>query len=489
MSTKRKTSVFVLVATVIASAFSPAWCQDWEQGYEDARKSQGALGFQKAAQYHQAGDLVSAIKLYKQALGHDPRNKNAHYYLALAYDQVGDEQNASLEFKNALNIDYNFIQCRNSYGEFLRKHGDREGARNQFTECIKINPRFPDAYYHLGQILQEKGDLNSAISAYETATQLKPDYFEAKRDLGLAIYERSESTDISQALDKLLEAAKLVPNNPMIHHHLGVIYCADGKLDDAESEFRQALMIDPQIPGAHFELAKLRYLRGDLDRSIVEIREGEKANAAYVESKKYPRMDPLATKKLLALSLEYRGRKAEAVDVWKELKPLMGTSPIPQQHIIALERELKRGVRKSKKGAPVFNPEEYDALISKGQRLYDDGELEAAQQAFVQAAQMNPQGFEAMQNWGTCMEAAGDLNGAMAKYQAAMALKPTFDGAYYNIAYVLEKLNLPAEAGLMYQKFHEIAGRYPYDPKHIVSLQQDDARQRARQEQIRRRGY
>ena len=77
----------------------------------------------------------------------------------------------------------------------------------------------------------------------------------------------------------------------------------------------------------------------------------------------------------------------------------------------------------------------------------------------------------------------------MTEYKKGMAILPTFDGVYYNIAQLLEKLSLPADAGLMYQRFHEIAGKYPYDPKHIVSLQQEDARRRSREQQIRERGY
>jgi hypothetical protein len=41
----------------------------------------------------------------------------------------------------------------------------------------------------------------------------------------------------------------------------------------------------------------------------------------------------------------------------------------------------------------------------------------------------------------------------------------------------------------MYQKFHDIAGRYPYDPRHIVMLQQDQVREKARNEQLKKRGY
>src|SRR5262249_13745761 len=118
-----------------------------------------------------------------------------------------------------------------------------------------------------------------------------------------------------------------------------------------------------------------------------------------------------------------------------------------------------------------------------------NGEIEQAKSTFAHVLQLNPDSFEANQNLGLLAEATGDLNGAMEQYKRGMALLPKFDGVYYNMAYLLEKLSLPADAGLMYQRFHEIAGKYTYDPKHIVGLQQEDARQRAKEQEIRQRGY
>lgn len=483
-----RASVLLLALGVTITASQPAgFSQDWDQ-MGDARKSNAFMLYQKAMQLHQSGDMGAAIEAYKQSLSFDPANKFAYYYLAMAYTQTGNDEAAIMQFKNALNHDYNFIDCRNSYGELLMRTGEREYAQKQFVECIKINPKYPNAYYHLGQIFQQKGNLKDAIEAYETATRLKPDYYEAQRDLGLAIYERAEATDISQAMDKLLVAARLMPDNPMIHYHLGNIYSADGKLDEAEAEFRKALMIDPQLAAAHWELARLRYYRGDPNRALQEIKEAERINPTYGENKKYPKVDPLLLKQVAAVCLETTDKLVPAVEAWKELSAMMGTNPMPREHVSNLERDLKHGARRKPK-QPAFDPEEIDALVAKGQRQYDDGDLDGARASFQRALELNPQSYEAMQNLGECLEAEGDLNSALAKYQAAITLKPNFDGAYYNLAYLLEKLNLPAEAGMQYQKFHEIAGRYPYDPKHIVALQQEDARQRAKQEAVRRRGY
>ena len=126
------------------------------------------------------------------------------------------------------------------------------------------------------------------------------------------------------------------------------------------------------------------------------------------------------------------------------------------------------------------DPEEIRALISAGIHDTEQGSLDTAKQAFAKATELDPKSFIAWQNYGALLEAEGDLQGAAAKYQAALDLRPKYDGLYYNMAYLLEKLHMGNDAGQWYRRFHELAGKFPYDPKHIVSLQQNLAREAAR---------
>jgi tetratricopeptide (TPR) repeat protein len=232
----------------------------------------------------------------------------------------------------------------------------------------------------------------------------------------------------------------------------------------------------------------LRYLRGDPDRCIGELTQAQKINPLYTDDHNYPKVDLLQVKKELASSFEVKGKLEDAVDNYKDVASMERQNQGTLKHVSELIKELKSEAhRHGKPGA--FDPQEVQALINKGISQSEDGEIEAAKHSFERALELNPKCYEAVQAIGSLLEATGDLNGAMAKYQAAMVLKPEFDGAVYNMAYVLEKANLPSDAGAMYQKFHEMAGRYPYDPKHIVSLQQEDVRERARKEQIKKRGY
>ncbi len=460
-----------------------------ESSESESDKAEAFLLYQKAFQAFQASDNATCLNLCKRAIPLDPRNKELHHLEALAFSEEGDIANARSSFQTALNLDNNFVQCRNNYGVFLQKIGEVDRAQMAFQQCIKIKPEFPDAHYHLGQILQEKGDLDHAIEAYETAVRFNPNYFEAQRDLGLAIYERVSSSvaDISQSQEKLELAARLSPENPMIHYHLGNIYCAAGKLDDAETEYRKALFFDVKLAAAHFELGRLRYYRGDLDRCLFEMKVTAQINPVYSESKKYPKVELLRLKEMIGRCGEFKQCLPDAIEAWKEVAAMQRNNTDTLKHINELERQQRAKVKQDSKLS--YNFEEMQAMIADGIRQADGGDLSAAKTTFEKILEMNPRCFEAVQNLGALKEVAGDLTGAMADYKQAMTLMPKFDGVYYNMAYLLEKFGLPAEAGLMYQRFHEIAGKYPYDSKHIVGLQQEDARRRAKEELLRKRGY
>lgn len=442
--------------------------------------AKGNVLLQRAVQAFNAADYASCVSLCKQALPLDHFNKNIVHLMALAYCEMDDSYNAKLQFRSALQLDYHFIECRNNYGIMLKKINDLDNAIKEFQECIKIKSSYAPAHYNLALCYQQKGDLDAAITEFKTATHLNPRYFEAQRDLGLAIYqkfERGDGGDISECLDKLLAAAQLIPNNPMIHYHLGNIYCADGDLDEGEAEFRKALIRDPQLSAAHYELARLRYLRGDPNRALFEVKEAQRVSPTYNEGKKYPIVDRIKLKQLEAKASELTEDYETSLAAWRDVSTLIANNKETLKHIQEVSRMSKNSGSRSKKDV---DPEEIRALISAGIHDTEQGSLDTAKQAFAKATELDPKSFIAWQNYGALLEAEGDLQGAAAKYQAALDLRPKYDGLYYNMAYLLEKLHMGNDAGQWYRRFHELAGKYPYDPKHIVSLQQNLAREAAR---------
>lgn len=476
----------LLAYAYLFSCFLGAICPG-VQAQQNIYNSQSADGqnfgkarqiYARAQQAFKAGDFNAAVSLCQTAMTFNRSDKNICHLMAMSYAESGDNYNANLWFRSTLSLDYNFIEARNNYGLFLHKTGNIADAKKEYKTIIKIQPNYPNAHYNLGNILHEQGDLDGAIEEYRTAVRLHPNYFAAQRDLGTATYEKYERgglKDIQEALGPLLEAAKLIPKNPMVHYHLGHIYCAQGNLDEGEREYRTSLHWDPQFAAGHFELGKVRYLRGDPYRCILEMKEALKVNPVYTETKKFPGLDRKELQTFLAKAYEAVFNYPQAAKSWMEVAQLTHENKAILARIKALDKAQTAREKKKSKG-PVFDEAEYHALMLKGIEMVDDGDLSEAKSVFNRALEMNPSSFAAHQNLGQIQEAEGDLNGASGSYQKTIEIDPSFDGLYYNMGFLLEKMQLPTEAGRMYKKYHDLAGKYPYDPKHVVQLQLEDVR-------------
>lgn len=466
-------------------------CAQAMEEYEQNLQARAMQQFRQGLAAEQAGDLQQAIDWMRKSVSTYPRIKEVHYKLGLCAAKAGNNDEAMSEFRTALNQDNNYVQCRTDYALFLKHNkNDVDAAMQQWKQCIQIDPKYPFPYYFIGQVLHERGDLDGAISNFETVTRLKPDLADGHKELGMCIFERAQSDDIFTAAKALEKSARLNPQNPMVHYQLGIIYATKGDLDAAESEFRTALgKCDPRLSAAHWELGKLRYYRGDLDRCMMEIAEALKINPTYTQEKKYPLLKVAALKALNAQCLEQKGKLAESIDAYIELGRIRGSDALYAKHIEELKKKLRQVERDRRKKPLPYDPEEIDALVSKGMELYEDGDLDRAKASFERALELNPTSLEALMNLSGTEEAQGDLNAAVATNQKAIELHPHFDGAYYNLGYLLEKMNLPTDAGTMYAKFHDISGKYPYDPQHVIKLQQDLIRQKKIEEDRRSRGY
>jgi len=487
----RRAFVFSLLAGSLLSISPMVQAQQRAPDpYGEKLKGTAQQQFQEGLRAEQAGDLNQALEWFRKSNSSFRSDKNVHYKEAMTAARVGANDEAMREFRTALNLDNNFVEARNDYACFLKFNKDNEkDAMSQWKQCTLLRPNYPFPYFFMGQVYHEKGDLESAINNFETFTRLKPDNADGYKELGLCIFERCQSDDIFSAQKALELSAKYAPQNPIVHYHLGFIYSTNGDLDAGEAQFRKALMCDDRLAAAHWELARLRYLRGDLDRCQSEIAAALKVNPTYTQDKKYPNLKVPPMKTLNARCLEFKGKLGAAIDAYTELARVRGSETAYLAHIEELKKKIKLIEKTRKKKPLTYDPEEVDAFVSKGLEQYEDGDLHGAKASFERGLELNPNSLEATMNVCAVQEAEGDLNAASASNQKAIALVPEFDGAVYNYAYLLEKMNLPTDAGMMYDRFHKISGKYPYDPQHVIKLQQDLIRQQKVEESKRTRGY
>ena len=190
-----------------------------------------------------------------------------------------------------------------------RKQHDIDVEIAEFRKATEIDPSLADAFVNLGTAYMEKHDYGSAIAPLKRALELSPDlpvahqllgyallaqgyaaeaiphlqkvgakealgiaqietgeFAEAVNNFGAALAERHEDPDLlyylghssgllsKNAIDTLLATH---PDSARAHQALAENYFVLRQMPQAETEYKEALRIRPELPGVHLELGQV----------------------------------------------------------------------------------------------------------------------------------------------------------------------------------------------------------------------------------------
>ena len=128
---------------------------------------------------------------------------------------------------------------------------------------LNAAPNQPDALHLAGLIAHRRGDNRKALEYVERAIEFAVDP---------TLYYRNvcELYRIAGRLDDAVVAAKrafaLAPSDPLCLHNLSIIHYERLEIREAIACAEQALVMNPTLPGAHFELAEALLLTGEMER-------------------------------------------------------------------------------------------------------------------------------------------------------------------------------------------------------------------------------
>jgi tetratricopeptide (TPR) repeat protein len=107
--------------------------------------------------------------------------------------------------------------------------------------------------------------------------------------------------------------------------------------------------------------------------------------------------------------------------------------------------------------------------------LYRCGDLAAARERYYMAIELDESFVEARANLGCVLAESGQLDLAVAAFQGALALHPTYADAHYHLARSLGELGRVEESSAHWRQFLELAPDSPWA---------DDARRRLATERL-----
>ncbi len=173
--------------------------------------------------------------------------------------------------------------------EKLLAEGKYAEAEGLFREILVANPTDMLATVGLGTALAKQFKLDSADSLFDRVLITDPNNAQAYAGKSTIILNRLQSSSgsiranrdsmLKLAEDDAQRACALAPAMAEAHYSLGAVLKEEGKLDQASSEFRNALNFDPQHAYALSGLGQIKLDQGSLSEAEANFKSSINVNS------------------------------------------------------------------------------------------------------------------------------------------------------------------------------------------------------------------
>ena len=279
--------------------------------------------------YGAQNNIASAMQEMQQAVAADPSRSESYLLLALFQLRSNLPDQAEANFKKAAQVDPKAINAQLALGGFYQSRNRLPEAEVQFKHAIGVDPKDPAPRAALVRLLMQEGkkdeteaflrqtkkdlsdnpegyrmlgdfyaafDIEKAIVEYGSLYSEHPKDIQVKKNyIQLLILKnrldeatkldneilKSNAHDVealvykaqiqlrqnnpSGAVDSLQSALRSDPDNATAHYQLGLTFAQQHNDARAESEWREAVRIRPDLTDAQRSLAALELRRGDVD--------------------------------------------------------------------------------------------------------------------------------------------------------------------------------------------------------------------------------
>jgi tetratricopeptide (TPR) repeat protein len=345
-----------------------------------SQSAENHLNLAKRYLAEQKTDL--AIAELKQAVALDPANVEARGNLGVLLYFRGDYASAVANLRAALNAQPGLWKIQALLGMAENLAGDRQASRNDLETAF---PHLTDAKVQLdaGEVLADlysnNGELEKASSIVSTLLAARPG--------DASLLYLSYRIDSDMANRAILAMAIADPGSAELNQAMARELAKEGDTDRAIAAYREALRINPQLPGAHTQLGDLFYHSQD-----------EKLQAAA------------ANEFQAALNVNPRDEKAElALGVLAAQRGDLKTAYTDDSRALQLE------------------PNDGDACTELAKVLIQMDRKDEARQLLERAVQIDPSNYVAHYRLGTLYRQLGKIDEAKKQVELYLSYRQMHD--------------------------------------------------------------
>lgn len=229
---------------------------------------------------HQKGEHERAIKLLKQAIDVQPQTAQFQSNLGLVQTSAELFHDAAITFKNLLAAHSDDPDIANAFATALKGTENWDEAKSVLRELIDSHPKYAPGHFNLGNLYLAQGQATLAVPAFETAFGLAPNDATV-RNLATALQNIGHKQRAISLLSKLVEKS---PSDSAALNNLSNLYREAGKLDEAHVLLDRALLIDPTLADAWYNLGSIQVTQNDSPTGVLSFKRALDSRPCFIKA-------------------------------------------------------------------------------------------------------------------------------------------------------------------------------------------------------------
>ena len=422
---------------------------------KDGDHEKAWLGWARAtAAVGNTQEAFSVLSVFAKA---HPGNAPAHLALSAFYRDQDAMKRAYEEAKKASELDSKSADAWYQVGSAALKLKMYAEAEAALRRAIALAPKDWAAPFALAQALLAAKRDTEALVSFQQAANLAPTEGAPLREIGRSeLASADNDAAFQKALDTLLKATRLSPQDPMVYLLLGQVYQKQGKWQEAKAALEQSAVLDPQQPTAFFELAKVYTELGDMvnagkARQLHVEREASRNEIHNLLSQIYQDNADAGKSNELRLQLARiyvkHGDVGLALREYRHLAARVPGDKIVQQELAALQKSVPQAAPVAGTMLPASGivPVSIATLIQDGNALLKQQNYAGAKSVFARVLLQDGRSGQGFLGLGLALIGEGNEEDAFRAFQRALQADPNLDDAQFNLAKLYLKIGISDE--------------------------------------------
>ncbi|HXC03645.1 MAG TPA: tetratricopeptide repeat protein [Bacteroidia bacterium] len=194
-----------------------------------------------------------SLNFLDEALLLDKFNAKAYFMKGMNFKETGDTTKAISSMQTAVEQDNTYYNAYIQLGLLFAAKHDKLGE-DYFNNALKLQPENPEVLYDLARMYQDEQKYKEAASLYQRMLAINKNFFDAQYNLGVVMVDLKS---YAEALNFFSNAIGIQPKNPKPYYARGYAYQLMGNFQNAATDYRYSLTLDPELDAAKQRLAEM----------------------------------------------------------------------------------------------------------------------------------------------------------------------------------------------------------------------------------------